>query len=86
MILVGNPMIGTSKVADMTDSKAIGRIIEVDTMEVTGVIKGAFIVGKMVDQVANMVVKMRLCIKIRMILIKFLNLIGNSLYFHPDGL
>ena len=42
MLLAGNPMIGTSKVADMMDSKAIGKRTEVIIIEVKQVIKGVF--------------------------------------------
>ena len=53
MVLVGNPMMGISKMADMTYSKAIGRIIKVATMMVKGAIERVFIVAKMADYVAK---------------------------------
>ena len=53
VVLVGNPMMGVSKMADMTYSKAIGRIIKVTTMMVKGAIERVFIVAKMADYVAK---------------------------------
>ena len=49
MVLVGNPTMGTSKAADITDSKAIGKTTEADTVEVIGTIEGAFIVAEIAD-------------------------------------
>ena len=40
MVLVGNPTMGTSKAADITDSKAIGRTTEEASKVVEGVIEG----------------------------------------------
>ena len=54
IVLVGNPMMGTSKVVDMTDSKAIGRITEAVTIEV----EGFFIVVVIADYVAKTVAEM----------------------------
>ena len=42
MVLIYNPMMVTSEVADMMCSKAISRIIEVDTMEVAEVNEEVF--------------------------------------------
>ena len=40
MVLVANPIMGTSKVTDMIDSNAIGRLAEVATIEVVGLLRG----------------------------------------------
>ena len=62
MILIDNPMIATSKVADTMDSKAIGRTIDVDTMEVMGVIKGDFMATEMKNHVIKMAFEIRVLI------------------------
>ena len=53
MVLAGNLMIGISKVADMTSSKAVGRAIEAVTMKLEEVIKGVYMVAEMVNHVAT---------------------------------
>ena len=72
-------MISTSKVANIMDSKAIGRIIWADTVEVAGGIDRVVIVKKMVDEVAEMIVS----IETRMILMRNANIFKNNLYFYP---
>ena len=82
MVLVGNPIMATRKVADMMYSKAIGRITEANTMEVTRVVKGPFMVAKMTDHIAKIVTEIRTSIGTRIISMINANLLTNGLYLH----
>ena len=70
----------------MTDSQANGTRIDADTIEVTGVSEGGFIVVEMADHVAEIVAEMRISIEIRMILTRHADFLMNPLYLHPHRL
>ena len=79
MILVGNPMMGIRKVVDIMDSRGIGRIMEVATIDVIGVIKRVFIAAEMINYMAEM----RISVETEMLPMINTNLFKNYLYLHP---
>ena len=70
---------GTNKVTDIVNSKAISKTIKAGTIEVTGVIKGVYIVVKTAQHVAKMVAEMKMSIKTEIILMTNTNLFKNYL-------
>ena len=74
MVLVGNPIMGTSKVANMMDINTIGKITEVVIMKAEGVIEVGFMEAEITDSIAETVVKMRITIEIKIIKMKKPNL------------
>ena len=69
-ILADNPMMGTSKVADMMDSKAIDGVTEVVTMEAEGVIEVVFMAAEIADDVTETVEEMMMLVETGMILMR----------------
>ena len=83
MFLVGNSKMVTSKVADIIDSKAIGRITEVVIMKTEGAIEGVFMLAKILKRIAKMVGKIKMSVKITMIPMGNGSLLRNNLYLYP---
>ena len=83
MFLVGNSKMVTSKVADIIDSKAIGRITKVFIMKTEGAIEGVFMLAKILKRISKMVGKIKMSVKIRMIPMGNGSLFRNNLYLYP---
>ena len=79
-------MMHISKVVDLTDSKGIGRIIEVVNMEVEEVPEGVSLEAEIIDHVVKMVFKILLSIKGRLIAMGFVNLPNYNCYPNPHRL
>ena len=86
MALVGNLIMGTSKVVDRMENKATSRKTKVVTMVVERVIELLLMAIRIADHVAKMVAKMIMSVETGIIPIRNAKLLRIGLYYHPHRL